>query len=337
MNKNMVCVVALVITGIIGLSYAYIRNGGLFGDQQAGSARIAIFVPAVHPAMDEIERGFKERVATGDTSIAFDIYNANGNKALLRGQAEEILSHNYDLIFTIGAQCSQVIHELSIKKQLLVPQVFCAVDDPIKIGLVASFASSGNQVTGVIATSLYQQQLDYLVSIKPHTRTVLLVYDPAHGAGLEKNRQEIEQICTRKGIKLQVVEVANAQDIAQRVPGFLSGVDAVLVLTDHTVVAALDNLVTLCNRYHVVLYASDLNSGDKGAALSFGVTEYDYGTLSAQLALQIVVDGVKPAQLPIVAVQKQYLKINTTTMKEQGLDCSADQLDQLRSQGAIII
>jgi putative tryptophan/tyrosine transport system substrate-binding protein len=336
MNKNILYIAALLISGVCLVVYFYISNSARSGGQQTGSARVALLVPAVHPAMDEIERGFKEHITSVDKSILFDVYNANGNKTLLRGQAEEIISHTYDLIFTIGAQCSQVIHELCLKKQVLVPQVFCAVDDPIKLGLVSSLVSSGDQITGVIATSLYEQQLDHLVTIKPNTRTVLLVYDPAHGAGLEKNRQEIEQICTSKGIQLRVVEVANAQEIAQRVPGFLSGVDAVLVLTDHTVVAALDNLVTLCNRYHVVLYASDLNSGDKGAALSFGVTEYDYGALGAQLALRILVDGVKPGALPVVTVQKQYLKINTTTMKSQGLDLSADQLDRLRSQGAII-
>jgi putative ABC transport system substrate-binding protein len=300
--------------------------------------RVAIFVPAVHPAMDEIVRGFKETITDASKKCyAFDEYNANGNSTLLRAQADEIIQHNYDLVFTIGAKCAQTIFELSRKRQSLVPQIFSAIDDPLSMGLIASLQAPGGQVTGITATTLYEQQINALLHVKPAVKNVLLVYDPAHGTGLEKNREEFEHILHAKNITLHAIEVAHPNEIAQKVPSFLNGIDVVLMLTDHTVCSGIDSLITLCGRHGITLYASDLNSGDKGAALAFGVREYDYGMLGAQLAKRILEEKESPASIPVSGPQKQYLKINTKTMDKQGLHLTKAELDQCAQEGDIII
>lgn len=300
--------------------------------------RIALFVPAVHPAMDEIIQGFKETITNASKKCyAFDEYNANGNSTLLRAQADEIIQHNYDLVFTIGAKCSQTIFELGKKRQSMVPQIFSAIDDPISMGLITSLQAPGGRVTGITATTLYEQQVDALLRVKPMVKNILLVYDPAHGTGLEKTREEFERILREKGITLHTIEVAHSNEIAQKVPSFLNGIDVVLMLTDHTVCSGIDSLITLCGRHGITLYASDLNSGDKGASLSFGVREYDYGMLSAQLAKQILEEKKSPASIPVSGPQKQYLKINTKTMDAQGLHLTKEELDRYAQEGDIII
>lgn len=300
--------------------------------------RVAIFAPAVHPAMDEIVRGFKETITdTSKKCYVFDEYNANGNSTLLRAQADEIIQHNYDLVFTIGAKCAQTVFELSKKRQSLVPQIFSAIDDPISMGLIASLEAPGGQVTGITATTLYEQQIDALLRVKPTVKNILLVYDPAHGTGLEKNRAEFERILHAKNIALRTIEVAHPNEIAQKVPSFLNGIDVVLMLTDHTVCSGIDSLITLCGRHGITLYASDLNSGDKGAALAFGVREYDYGMLGAQLAKRILEEKQSPASIPVSGPHKQYLKINTKTMNKQGLPLTQAELDHCAQEGDMII
>lgn len=333
MNKKQIITIAIgtafLAFSVIALYFIKSKNKV----SQHADYRIAIFEPAVHPAIEEIVRGFKETITSANKkSYVFDEYNANGNSTLLRAQADEIVQHDYDLVFTIGAQCSQSIHELTKKRQSRTPQVFSAVDDPIAIGITQTTA-----VTGVKDTPLYEQQIDALLRLKPTIKRILLVYNPAHGTGLEKDRAQLEEILHRKNISLQAVEITHHTDIAQKVPGFLTNTDVVLVLTDNTVVSGIDSLITLCNRYGVLLYASDLNSGDKGAALSFGVRQYDYGLIGAQLAKRIFEEKQLPSFIPVVTMDKQYLKINTKTMRDQGLPLTQEQLASFKQSGGIVV
>jgi putative ABC transport system substrate-binding protein len=111
----------------------------------------------------------------------------------------------------------------------------------------------------------------------------------------------------------------------------LSGVDVVLVLKDNTIVSALDALVRLCNRYGITLYASDLNSGEKGAALAFGVVEKEFGTQAGKKALTMLEQQQQPQEIPITALNEFKVTINTTTMHQQNLLLSPTQLFLLTS------
>lgn len=298
--------------------------------------RVAIFAPAVHPAMDEIEAGFKDGLKEGNKSYHFDTYNANGNKTLLRAQAEEIIQKGYDLIFTIGTMCSHTMYTLTSKKGITTPVVFTAVDDPVKLGLVASLETSGNHLTGTTVQDDLEGQCDALLRVKPDTKNVLFVYDPADGAGRDELCSHIAKALEKRGVGCACIQVFQAHEIQQKVMPFIEQADVVLIYTDHTTVSGIDSLIALCNRFGKTLYASDLNSVDKGAALAYGVREFDHGMQAAKKALQILQDGKVPALVPVTPVQEQRLKINTATMQQQGLELTRDELEKIARQGGII-
>lgn len=264
-------------------------------------------------------------------------YNATGSHTLLRAIADELVQQKYDLILTIGAQCSQAVYQAAQKNGSTTPEVFAVVDDPLSLGIVKSLDHSGTNVTGVLATRLYAQQIDALLHLKPTVKRILLVYNPAQGSGLQKDRTQIEKLLLERGLSLQTVEVAHHNEIAQKVPGFLSATDVVLVLMDNTVVSGIDTLVTLCNRYGVLLFASDLSSGDKGAALSFGAEDSEYGSIAADLALQIIVHKKEPSSIPLAHVLKQRIKINRNALAKQGLSLTDTQLNTIKKEGGIIL
>jgi putative tryptophan/tyrosine transport system substrate-binding protein len=336
MMRKIVVIITLVAICVVSALYLSRRTQATHAEGYT-KYRVAFFVPAVHPCMDDIERGVKEHLCDrAGVATLVETYNANGNRTLLRAQAEEIVQGNYDAIVTVGAQCSQVTHELLTKKQSNVPLVFCAIDDPERLGLIHTPQRS-DDATGVLSTSDYARQLQSLIMLKPTIKRILLVFDPTQATGFETDRKILQREAQKLGLVFETAEVINAHDIAQKVPSLLPSTDVVLVLTDHTVVAAIDMLVTLCNRYQVLLYTSELNSVDKGAALAFGVTEYDYGATAAQLVCRILLDHHKPFELPVIKMESQKIKINTKTAPQQGLMLDEAQLQTLRAQGAIIV
>jgi len=334
MNKKQVYTIVVSCILIVGfmIYYKSFKTTSAVADY-----RIALFVPAEHPSMTDILNGFKETMNTSsDKKYVFDEYNANGNPTLLRAQADEIVQHAYDLVFTVGAQCSQSIFELSKKRQSIMPEVFTAVDDPVAMGIITSLVRPGGMVTGTNDEDDYKQQIDALLRVKPNVKTILLVYNPAQGR-LEKRCENLEKVLQAKNINLQIVTVAHQNEITQKVANFLTGVDVLMILTDHTTVAGVDSLISLCGRYGVTLFTSELNSGDKGAALSFGVFQKDYGVLGAQLAKRILIDKESPASIAVHPLEQVYLKINTKTMEQQGLHLTQEQLAQLKNEGVIVV
>ncbi len=297
--------------------------------------RIAIFLPAIHPAMDAIEKSFAATIKKTANNCLFTTYNANGNQTLLHAQAEEMVQSDYNLIFTVGTTCTQTVYELCKKKQKNTPVVFSAVDNPDKIGIVHSLASSHNNMTGVISDPEYEKQLDYLFMLRPTTKQVLLAYDPSQGVAKQEEKKIIEHIIQKHGAALTGVEIYQPQEIAQKVAPFMNTIDAILILKDHAVVAGVESLISLCNKYGVTLYVSDQHSAEKDAALAFDITEADYGSRAADQALVILQHHKKPTDIPTYCIKDQHLYINTKTMKLQGL--SPEKLDDVMSKGGLLI
>lgn len=161
--------------------------------------------------------------------------------------------------------------------------------------------------------------MDALHQLKPDAKNILLVYDPTHGTGLEHYKQEIAEYVKSFGATLHSVEIYQTNEIQQKVAALLPSMDVVLVLIDNTVVAGIDALIALCNRYGVTLLASDLASGKKGAALAYGITEYESGSCAAQKAHQILREGRDPQTLPISSIDNFRIEINKDAIKAQNL------------------
>lgn len=301
-------------------------------------AQIALLYPASHPSMHEIEQGVKETLAqNGTKEYRVDVYNANGSKTLLRAQAEEILHKNYLCIITIGAACSQTIHALEKKKHTTIPHVFCAIDDPIKLGLVDSSRSEETVITGCTVQQDFEKQIDALLSVKPSTKNLLFVYDPTHGSGLEPVRRDLESTLKKRNIACKAVQVYHSNEMQQKVMPMLNDSDVVFVYTDHTVLSGIESLITLCNRYGIPLYTSELNSTPKGAALSFGVEQYSHGKTAATIALQIVEQNKKPSMIPIEPVKDFIFKVNRKALEKQGLVLSQDDLNKVIAAGGEVL
>jgi putative ABC transport system substrate-binding protein len=307
--------------------------------------KIAILTPATHPSLQQIENGFCKTInkikdlkrdlktVMGDEikhKYDISVFNANGDKILLHAQAEEIISQDFDLIFTIGTTSSQLCKELCIKKGKHTPIVFGAVADPVRIGLVKSLQKPEGCVTGAVEAPDYKTQLNLLLQLKPNIKNILLIYNPSQGSCLERDKDEIEQLLSQKKVNLISCEIYNTNEIQGKLAGLIQSADVVLILKDNTVVSGIDGIIKLCNLYHVTLMATDLDSGDKGAALSFGVQESAFGEQAAMLARKILEEGANPADLPCITDYKNELNINRKTMNDQGLVIPENMLHLLK-------
>lgn len=317
-----ILILTVVMSALSFVAYVVLQQMNFVQSDQSAvtKKRIAIFEPATHPAINEIAQGFIDEMNTSECHYVFTRYNANGNKMLLQAQAQEIVQSSYDLVFTIGLGCSVGMKEVTAKQGRSLPIVFCAIDDPIK------FNVQGENITGVIDTTNYQEQLALALQVQPSIKKIILVYDVSQGSGLEKDKESIVAILQEKNIDCKPVEINGLTEIQQKVSGFMADTDLVMILKDNTIVSGIDTIIKLCQQYKVPLLATDLNSGQKGAALAYGIHEADSGKESAVLAQLIIEHGQQPSQIPVVAVKNMVMKINRQQAIKQGLHTDFDTI-----------
>ena len=282
---------------------------------------VAIVIPATHGALEEIQRGFEKTLTyIHGLRCTFSTFNANGNRTLLRSQIEEIAQRNFDAVFTIGAVTTQLTKEIFEKKRATLPIIFGAVADPVRLGLVKSIESSGNWLTGAAATTNYALQIKLLLLLKPTTKNVLLVYDPTQSSGLEQDKKELAAIFSKINVKFKAIEVYNVHDVQQKLPLIMNKeLDVVMILKDNTVVPCIDQVITLCERYGITVFTTDLDSVEKGAALGFGVKELSFGVDAAGKAFEVLSKNLHPSDVPVAIVSDFQLLVNDKARNKQNL------------------
>lgn len=316
----------------ISLFAKYSLNKVAIVDASAKKYRIAIVVPATHNALEEIQHGFEESlIRKHKLNVIFSTFNANGNRALLRTQIEEVGQQGFDLVFTIGAAATQLTKEVFLKKGLKIPIVFGAVADPVRLGLVSDINNEHNVVTGSATSTNYPLQIELIFTLKPTIKNVLLVYDPAQSSGLELDRKQIEHLFAQHGATCKAVEIFNTREISQKLPLMINNsIDLIMILKDNTVVPAIDLLVTQCERHGITLLASDLGSVEKGAGIGFGVREYTFGVDAAASAHKILTTHLTAGQVPIKITDAFRFAMNRSAMERQGIHLKEKEFKLLR-------
>jgi len=337
--KKIVTIISFI--GVLFLSFLMytLHSLKVFPEQSNSEVEchsVAILTPVTHPSLQQIQRGFLDTLESdGSKRYVFDVYNANGNKRLMHAQVEEIIQKKYDLIFSMCAQASQMAKEITTKKQQSIPIVFAAVSDPVSINLIDSLDCSKNHVVGAVEVTDYATQLAVLRTLIPNPKKVLLVYDPTQGIGLEKDKKKIAELFSLQNIELMSAEVYCASEVYAKVGSLCQDADAILILKDNTVVSAIDSLVKFCNQRKIPLMATDLDSVAKGAACAFGVCEYDYGVVGAQLAHKILEDGCSPSDLCSYPVDSFKICVNLQAMRQQGVN--SQRIDNVRDMNIEVI
>lgn len=268
---------------VIGLGVIVFACGLFYKEQSTGQhaaskRQVALILPAVHPSMEAIQEGFVSTLREFMPHVEVVVYNANGNKTLMKGQAEKIVRQRYDACCAVGTNASTMLATVLQKNDSKMPLIAVAVSPEVSERLIGSY----NKVTGITDQVDKKKQIEVLLALK-EIKNPVLVYDPASNPGFEKDREEYLNIFKKYGIVLSALPVNSIQEVYQKLSGTITSYDLVLTLTDHTVCAAMDAIIKLCNQHGVTLYTSELDSNDKGAALSYGVSEREYGVKAAQL------------------------------------------------------
>ena len=201
-----------------------------------------------------------------------------------------------------------------------IPIVFGVGDDPVKIGLVASLARPGGNLTGInfFASELAAKRLEFLREMVPRATRVALLVDPTF-ALTEAQVKDAETAARAMGLQIQVFNASISREINAAFANFMrERPDALYVGTGPFFASRRVQLVLLAARYGVpAIYGARLFT-EAGGLMNYGASLTDaYRHMGVYTGH--ILKGAKPADLPVVQSTKFELCINVETARILGL------------------
>jgi len=310
---------------ILLLAAALIIVGGV--SSLAGAQPLVIGITQIveHPALDAARDGFiaalEEAGFKEGEDVVYDLQNAQGDFNNAISIAQKFKDDKVDLIVAIATPTAQAA--LQVNKEI--PIIINAVTDPVAASLAKSWESSGNNLTGMSDAAPNKQQVELIPQFLPEAKNVGTIYN----AGEANSVVQVEvakETCEELGLKLIEVTVSNSSEVLMAAQSLVGRVEAIYIVTDNTVVSALESVINICNRQKIPLIVADPSTVDKGALASYGIDYFSLGKKSGEIALKII-EGAKPSDIPIQTItdpnELQFV-VNLDTAKTIGISVSEE-------------
>ena len=248
------------------------------------------------------------------SSVAIEYRWAEGRDERYNEIAAELIRLNVDIIVTAGTSALAVKPATAV-----IPIVFTAAPDPVGMGLVASLARPGGNVTGlsVQSTDLVGKRLEILREVVPAVgRLAVLANIDASGAVLEL--RNVQATAKAFGLDITTLEIRRTEDIAPAFAALKGRVDALYVCVDPLTVINRIRINTLALGARLPTMHGFRDFVEAGGLISYGASFPHQYRRAAELVDKIL-RGAKPGDIPIEQPTKFDLVVNLITAQALGL------------------
>ncbi len=324
MTKRMKKTMGLAAFGLVGaLLLSGCGNESTSGDgkdttgsnEQTYKVGITQFVE--HPSLDAATEGFKKALEDEGINVKYDEQNANGDQNNVQTIANNFAGDAVDLIFANATPSAQAA--LNATKDI--PIVFTSVTDAVGAQLVKTMEAPGGNVTGTIDNhpDAIPNTVKFIGENFPG-KTIGTVYN----AGEQNSIAQVEIIkdsIKELGLKdLETATVSTSAEVKQAAESLIGKADVIYIITDNTVVSALESVTQVANDNDLPLFVGEFDSVERGGFAAYGFDYEDIGYEAGLLATQILKGEKDPSELPAQYPQNLKLVINKGAAKEMNIE-----------------
>ena len=201
------------------------------------------------------------------------------------------------------------------------PIVFSVPDDPVKLGLVASFSRPGGNATGVsfLLSELGAKQMGLLRELVPSATRFGLLVNPAN-ENAEAVTRDLKAAASKIGVEVAIVQASDNREIEVAFATLVRNMaDALVVGTDPFFYTRRVQLATLAARHALPTVYNVREYAEAGGLLSYGTSLSEALRLTGVYTGRII-KGEKPADLPVVQSTKFDFVINLSTARALGIE-----------------
>ena len=237
--------------------------------------------------------------------------------------AAELVGRKVNVIATVGNE----VGVTAKKATQSTPIVFVVSQDPVRLGLVASLARPGGNVTGInfFSGELVGKQLELLRELVPAASRIGVIVNPANPSSAERTVKDVAAV-SAIGLHIKTLTAKSSGEIDA---AFLTLVreryDALLLASDPFFSSRRVQVVSLATRHAIPAIYSQRDFAEIGGLMSYGSSITDAWRQSGAYVGRILA-GAKPSDLPVLQSNKLELVINAQTARIFGLAVPATLL-----------
>ena len=266
--------------------------------------------------LEAFRQGLRDLGYVEGQNIAIESRWAEGQYDRYPALAAELVRLKVEVIVAVTGLATQAAQQAT----RTIPIVMLLVADPVGSGLVASLARPGGNVTGLTGMSpdLVGKQFQLLKGVVPEVSRVAILRHPDNAASPALLR-EAEAAARILGVRLQTLAVRNPQEIDSAFAAMTrERAGALLITPDSFFANQRRQIAELAIKRRLPSLANFAEYAEAGGLMVYGP---DFNDLERRVATYVhkILQGARPADLPVEQPAKFELVINLKTAKALGL------------------
>jgi putative ABC transport system substrate-binding protein len=272
----------------------------------------------VRVRFDAFQQGLGEQGYVKGGNIAFEHRYARGKYELFSSLAAELVRLKVDVIVTPGNTPATVAAKQATST---IPIVFMASPDPVALGLVASLARPGGNITGVsslVGPEIVGKRLELLKEAVPKLSRVAVLSNPTN-PDIPVFIGEAEVAARSLKVQLHIVEARGPDEFEGAFATMIKErAGAILVLPDTIFLFNGKQLANLAAKNRLPAMYGQRENVEAGGLMTYAPSVAELSRRASTYVAKIL-QGAKPADLPVAQPTKFELVINLKTAKALGL------------------
>ncbi len=277
-------------------------------------------------SLNQIEASIEKELdaKAAELGVTFDYgdytYNGQADSTVLNQIATELVASEVDVIVPIATPAAMIMQNATEDNQI--PVVFSAVSDPVGAGLVESMEAPGSNITGTSDALNTEAIMDLIVAANPEIKKIGLLYSKSEDSS-KTPVEAAKAYCADKGIEVVEKTGTTNDEVSLAADALIAGgAEAVFTPTDNTVMTAELAIYEKFIEAGVPHYGGADSFALNGAFLGYGVNYEELGTATADMVVDVLVNGAEPASMAVVTLDNGIATVNTETAEGIGLDYS---------------
>ena len=290
--------------------------------QQSAVPVIGVLTPASPHVFADRLRGFRQGLKDAgyiEGETVTTVYRWAENQAdRLPALAAELVHRRVAVIVAAGGAAPALAAKTATTT---IPIVFISAEDPVGLGLVASLARTGSNLTGInfLSGELAAKRLELLREFVSAAFRVAVLVDPNDAASTETTLRDVEPAARALGLQVQIFNAGTSREIDGAFASMArERTDALFVGIGTFLGSRLVQMAQLATRHAIPATYSRREFAEAGGLMSYGANVAD-AWRQAGIYAGRVLKGEKPADLPVVQSTKFELVINAQTARMLGL------------------
>jgi putative ABC transport system substrate-binding protein len=282
-----------------------VLSGGFPGSTATSPLSVAAFSQGLSDA------GYIEQ-----QNVAIEYRWAGNRYDRMRALAADLVGHKVDVIAALGNAVTLAAKSTTST----IPIVFAIGTDPVELGLVASLARPGGNLTGIsfLVVELTGKRFDLISELVPQAKKIALLMNPDN-EGTERQTRDAQEAARGRGRQLHILRATSEGEIDAAFASLItSPADAILIGADALFVNRREQIVALASHHAVPAIYQWREFVESGGLISYGPNG---SSVARQVGIYAgkILNGAKPADLPVQQPTKFELVINLKTGKALGL------------------